>query len=107
MIPLNKEVTIVRTRVDDWGIGIEDSTDVQQAFVNYRLDLRGNEVNTRNSTLEIVPIGSIFFKGLVQVSQDDNLVFTGHDGKPVTIKPDDIKYILNSGGKVTLTKVSF
>jgi hypothetical protein len=107
MIPKNAEVTIHRNVVDSWGIGVEGVTETYKVYLNYRLDLRGNEVNTRNGTLESLPIGSIYFTGSVTLSQDDDISWIGHDGKRLKAKPDDINYIKNSSGKVVFTKVSF
>ncbi|MFD9628674.1 hypothetical protein [Peribacillus muralis] len=107
MIPINCDLTIIRTRLDDWGIGVEDFRELYKSYMNYKLDLRGNEVNTRNSTLESIPAGSTIIKGNITLSQDDTLEWLGNNGETLRAKPDDITYIKDSTGKVMFTKVAF
>ena len=107
MIPINCSLTIVRTKPDAWGIGAEDSRELFKSYMNYKLDLRGNEVNTRNSTLESVPVGSTIIKGDITLTQDDTLEWLGNDGNTLLAKPDDITYIKDSTGRTIYTKVAF
>lgn len=107
MIPINCNLTITRTKLDKWGVGVEDFKESYKGYMNYKLDLRGNEVNTRNSTLESIPVGSVIIKGNVTISQDDNLEWLGQDGKILIAKPDDVNFIKDSTGKVVFTKVAF
>lgn len=107
MIPLNAEVTISHTKPDKWGVATETHSTTHKAFQNYKMDVRGNEVNTRNSTLESLPIGYLMFHGVIQISQDDTMHWTGLDGRKLFAKPEDIKFITDLSGKTLYTKVTF
>lgn len=108
MIPKNTDVTIKRTSLDAWGIRVPNGvTETIRCYVSYKIEMRGNEVNTNRPSLESVPVGNMFFTGLVKVSYEDELSWTSHDGKVLRVNADAVDYIVDSNGKVVFTKVKF
>jgi hypothetical protein len=101
-------VTVNRTILDDWGVRVTNGvTENYKSYVSYKMETRGNEVNTNRPSLELVPVGNVFFTGLVIISYDDEFNWTGHDGKELQAKARTVDYIMDASGKVILTKVSF
>lgn len=107
MIPINCNLTVTKTKLDNWGVGVEDFKESYEGYMSYSLNLRGNEINTQNATIESIPVGSVIVKGNVTISQVDNLEWLGNEGKMLKAKPSDVIYIKDSNGKVAFTKVAF
>jgi hypothetical protein len=108
ILPMTDTVQVMKSGgYDDWGIVRQGVVETHKCRLKYKLDLRGNEVNTKNSTLEIVPFGTVWFEGFVDINYDDKISFVGYDGVTYTAVPDEIKPIRDLEGNIIYTKVSF
>lgn len=107
MIPTNCLLTIKTTTPDRWGFDSTVSTQKVNCYMNYKTKIMGHEINSTQSTVEIVPGGTIIMTGVIPIKISDFLEWEGVNGETLQAKPSDISYIMDTSGKPAFTKVAF
>ncbi|MCS0827387.1 hypothetical protein NX029_26085 [Cytobacillus firmus] len=101
MIPINAEIKLRQTKMDNWGISVPIAEETHKGFLNFKLVVKGE-----TSAKEFVPSGSFIIHGFNSISPEDEASFTDN-GREYRIKPEDVTYIKDSSGQVMFTKVAF
>ncbi len=101
MIPTNKTITVTKKAyLDNWGKPVAGESVSYNCLLTFR-----TEKTIDNDGNEVVSTVNLMFNGFVNIDYGDVISWTEENGELIKVKPLNISFKRDLGGKTLITKV--